>query len=76
MTRLKVKDEPSLVRDSISNGIINTDDVAYHEYLKRKRLSQRLEEERSNSEARLNNIEQDVVALKQGIREILELLKK
>lgn len=76
MNRLKVKDDPSLVRDRQSNGILNTDDTAYNEYIKRKRLAQKLEEEKYNSEARLNNIEREVAELRQGINQILEILKK
>ena len=76
MSRLKVKDEPFLYRDAQSNGIINSNDAAYNEYLKRKRKTQLLEEEKHNAEARLNKLENDVSELKDGIAQILELLKK
>jgi wobble nucleotide-excising tRNase len=76
MSRLKVKDDPFLCRDPQSNGIINTNDVAYNEYLKRKRKAQHLEEEKHNAETRLNKLEQDVSELKDGISQILELLRK
>lgn len=76
MNRLRVKDDPSLVRDNHSNGIINTDDAAYNQYLKKKRLAEKLEEQTSSSEERLNNIEREVSDLKQGIQQILELLKR
>lgn len=76
MARLKVKDSPFLFRDEDSNGIINSDESAYVEYLKRKRTTSRLEEEKASSEARLNRIENEVSELKTGINQILELLKK
>ena len=76
MSRLKVKDEPFLYRDAQSNGIINSNDAAYNEYLKRKHTMQLLEEEKHSAEARLNKLEEDVAVLKMGITQILELLKK
>lgn len=76
MNRLKVKDEPHLLRDVESNGIINTNDGEYNEYARKKRQIKILEEERLTTEARLNKIESEVGDLKQGINQILELLKR
>lgn len=76
MNRLKVKDEPHLLRDVESNGIINTNNVEYHEYARKKRQIKILEEERLTTEARLNKIESEVGDLKQGINQILELLRR
>lgn len=76
MNRLKVKDEPHLQRDIESNGIIHTNDVEYNEYARKKRQIKILEEERLSTEARLNKIESEVGELKQGINQILELLRQ
>lgn len=76
MNRLKVKDEPHLQRDVESNGIINTNDAEYNEYARKKRQIKILEEERLSTEARLNKIESEVGELKQGINQILELLRQ
>ena len=76
MNRLKVKDDPYLFRDVNSNGIINTNDAEYDEYARKKRQIKILEEERLNTEARLNKIESEVGELKQGISQILELLRR
>jgi hypothetical protein len=76
MNRLKVKDDPHLFRDTESNGIINTNQAEYNEYLRRKKQSKFVEEEKLLTEARLNNIESEVSELKQGINQILELLKR
>jgi hypothetical protein len=76
MNRLKVKDEPYLLRDVESNGIINTNDTEYKEYARKKRQSKILEEERLTTEARLNKIESEVGELKTGINQILELLRR
>lgn len=76
MNRLKVKDEPHLLRDVESNGIINANDAEYNEYARKKRQIKILEEERLSTEARLNKIESEVGELKQGINQILELLRQ
>ena len=76
MARLKVKDSPFLVRDELSNGIINTDTTSYEEHTRKKRLRQKLEDEKVNSEHRLNRIESEVSELKLGINQILEMLKR
>lgn len=76
MNRLKVKDDPYLLRDVNSNGIINANDAEYGEYLRKKKQINALEEEKLNTEARLNKIESEVGELKQGINQILELLKR
>lgn len=76
MNRLKVKDQPYLFRDAESNGIINTNDLEYNEYVRKKNLSKLLEEEKLSTETRLNKIESEVSELKNGINQILELLKR
>ncbi len=76
MSRVKVKDEPFLYRDAQSNGIINSNAAAYNEYRKKKRQAELLEEEKHNAESRLNKLEKDVSELKDGITQILELLKR
>lgn len=76
MTRLKVKDHPHLYRDLQSHGIINTNQEEYNEYISKKRRAERLEEEKLATEHRLNKIESEVSELKQGINQILEILKK
>lgn len=76
MSRLKVKDEPFLYRDAQSNGIINSNDAAYNEYRKKRHQAELLEEEKHTAETRLNKLEKDVSELKDGITQILELLKR
>jgi hypothetical protein len=76
MNRLKVKEDPYLFRDVDSNGIINTNDAEYNEYARKKKQIRILEEDRLNTEARLNKIESEVGELKQGINQILELLRR
>ena len=75
MTRIKVENNPNLCRDSESNGIINVDKEAYKAHLKRKEIGRQKLLEKLNSEHRLNMIESEVKELKQGIAQILEILK-
>lgn len=76
MQRLKVKDNPKLIRDANSNGIINTDTLAYKDYLRKKKLLEQNELEKQDTKNRINKLETDVEFLKTGITQILELLKK
>ena len=75
MARIKVEDNPSLCRDTESNGIINVDKEAYKAHLRRKEIERQKMLEKMNSERRLNMIESEVKELKQGIAQILEILK-
>ena len=75
MDRLKVKDNPNLQRDTKSNGIINTDESAYKQYIINKRKNKLLEEQKRNTEERINNLEDELKNLKNGINRILEILK-
>lgn len=75
MDRLKVKDNPGLQRDVKSNGILNTDDNAYKQYLLNKSKNKKIEEEKRNTQERINNLENELKQLKTGIAQILELLK-
>ena len=68
-TRLKVKDNVGLYRDSKSNGIINTDEQAYKNYLKSKQINQ-------GKEDRMKSLEDDVSSLKGDLKDIKLLLQE
>lgn len=72
---VQVKDQAGLFRDSSSNAIINLDETNYIKYKKTKEYAKIKREEEQRREQRLNNLEQDVNELKDGIAKILELLK-
>jgi CHASE3 domain sensor protein len=62
--KLKVKDAPSLERDAASNAIINTDTSAYRSFKASRRRAkeqlkeiQRLHEDKSSMEQRLDDLE-------------------
>ena len=72
---LRVKDFPQLARDPISGAIINVDNEAYKQHKKKKKvLEQKLLKEKSQEE-RINTLENDIKELKQGIVEIINVLK-
>ena len=69
MTRLKVEGFESLVRDTRSNGIINTNITEYSLYMKRVR-----DREKQGDEIR--NAVKEINSLKSELREIKDFLKK
>lgn len=71
---LRVQDKDGLYRDSSSGAVVNLDTSAYANHKKSKELVARKMEEERRRETRLNNLEQDVKTLKDGINKILELL--
>ena len=73
---LIVENEKGLYRDSTTNAILNLDESAYSRHKQSKEFAKKKLEEERRKEARLNNLEKDVQSLKQGIEQILELLKK
>jgi len=69
MVTIKVQGFESLVRDTRSNGIINTNQTEYSLYMKRVR-----DREKQGDEIR--NAVKEINSLKSELREIKDLLKK
>jgi flagellar hook-associated protein FlgK len=68
MARLKVHGYESLVRDTRSNGIINTNQTEYQMYMSRVRAREKQGDEIRNAVKEINN-------LKAELREIKDLIK-
>jgi len=68
MTRLKVEGYESLVRDTRSNGIVNTNTTEYQIYMSRVRAREKTGDEIRNAVKEINN-------LKAELREIKDILK-
>ena len=68
MTRLKVHGYESLVRDTRSNGIVNTNTTEYQMYMSRVRAREKQGDEIRSAVKEINN-------LKAELREIKDLLK-
>ena len=65
--KLKVEGHNNLVRDSITNGIINTDRNGYESYLQLRKIKKR-------DSNRIDKIESDLNSLKNDINDIKSLL--
>ena len=68
MARLKVQGYESLVRDTKSNGIVNTNTTEYSIYMARVRAREKQGDEIRSAVKEINN-------LKAELREIKDLLK-
>ena len=68
MVRLKVQGYESLVRDTRSNGIVNTNTTEYQMYMSRVRAREKQGDEIRNAVKEINN-------LKAELREIKDLIK-
>ena len=71
MTKLKVKEYPELKRDTMSNGVINTNIRAYNEY---KIVSARIRAREQQGDE-IRNAVKEINNLKAELREIKDLLK-
>jgi predicted transcriptional regulator len=72
---LRVQEADGLFRDSETGAVVNLDNSAYIKHKQSKEFAKKKAEEERRKESRLNNLEQDVKTLKEGINQILELLK-
>ena len=68
MNYIKVKDKDYLLRDIESNGIINSVDIGYQEYVENYKRTY-------NESKRINNLENDVNDIKSDLDEIKNLLR-
>ncbi len=66
---IKVKDHQNLMRDPLSNGILNDNQSDYDEYVARRDAANKAKEKSSN-------MEEDLANLKGEINEIKSLLKE
>ena len=66
---IKVKDHQNLMRDPLSNGILNDNKSDYDEYVARRDAANKAKEKSSN-------MEEDLANLKGEINEIKSLLKE
>ena len=66
---IKVKDHQNLMRDPLSNGILNDNKSDYDEYVARREAADKAKEKSSN-------MEEDLANLKGEINEIKSLLKE
>lgn len=68
MNYIKVKDKDYLLRDTESNGIINSDDIGYQAYVENYKRTY-------NESKRINTLENDVNSIRSDLDEIKSLLR-
>lgn len=68
MNYIKVKDKDYLLRDTESNGIINSNDIGYQAYVENYKRTY-------NESKRINTLENDVSSIRSDLDEIKNLLR-
>lgn len=69
MEEVKVKGYSNLVRDPLTNAIINTNTTAYEEYIARRQSK-----EKENQ--KVENLESELATMKEDLNEIKSLLRR
>jgi hypothetical protein len=73
MPLVQIKDNPSLVRDTHSKALLNTDRKALNEYLIKAQLAKKQNEEKEEAKMRLQNLEKEMSEIKSLLMEIVQL---
>lgn len=68
MKYLKVDGHNNLLRDPLTNSIINTNMTDYNQYIERKKIKE-------NDNQKIQNLEHDVANIKNDLGEIKSLLR-
>ena len=69
MEEVKVKGHSDLVRDPVTNAIINTNKSKYEEYISRREL-------KKNETKKVQDLEDELSCIKDDLNEINSLLKE
>ena len=69
MEEVKVKGHADLVRDPVTNAIINTNKSKYEEYISRREL-------KKNETQKVQDLEDELSCIKDDLNEIKSLLKE
>jgi hypothetical protein len=69
MDYIKVKDKENLLRDTFSNGIVNTDEEAYYNYVETYKRQ-------LNSSKKVESLQNQIDEIKNDVGEIKGLLLK
>ena len=71
MEYVRVKDHKNLVRDPISNGIINTNTSEYEEYIDRRYAAIKAKETSSDMKEDLDNLKSEMNEIKSLLKELV-----
>ena len=72
----KVRDHEHLVRDMRSKAVLNTDKEGLQEYLRKRDIAKKQQEEQLDAKNRLEKIEQDMSDIKNLLKELVNLRSK
>lgn len=72
ITYLKVENNSSLVRDILSNAIVNTNTDDYEQYMRNKQLAAQRMNKINEQDDQINNLKQDMAELKQMVTALLK----
>jgi hypothetical protein len=76
MALVQIADNKNLVRDTHSKAILNNDRNGLNEYLMKKELAKKQQEEKEETKMRLMKLEEDMSVIKSLLLEIAEIRGK
>ena len=68
---VKIKDHDYLLRDPVSNSIMNTNDSEYDEYIGRRDAAQKAKDQSVNMESDLANLKGEMNEIKSLLKELV-----
>ena len=68
---VKVKDHQNLLRDPLSNGIINTNKSEYDEYIARREAANKAKQNETNMKEDLDNLKSEINEIKSLLKELV-----
>ena len=68
---VKVKDHDNLVRDPLSQGIINTNDAQYEEYIARRDAANKAKDDEVTMKEDLDNLKGEINEIKSLLKELV-----
>ena len=71
-TRMLVKDNPGLVRDSYTGAILDANKEEYDRYLATKNQRYKQQEQLKSMESRINNMEDTLCSIQSMLQRLLE----
>jgi hypothetical protein len=71
----KVKDHNHLIRDMNSKAVLNTDKAGLNDYMMKREIAKKQQEEQSETKMRLAQLEEDMTEIKNLLIEIAGMRK-
>ena len=68
---IKVKNQPNLMRDPLSNGIINTNKSEYDEYIARRDAAKKAKDSELTMKEDLDNLKGQINEIKSLLKELV-----